>query len=247
MVERVTAKKCRIIDLVNGRYILKDGTQPSYVETPYGEINKVNLIAAIVAKPGKKSIIVDDGSSQVEARSFDDETLFERVAVGDVVLLIGRPRRFQEQTYVVAEICKQLSSLKWLELRHAELVRNDDEKFLVTHQIAETTKKKDSNPNNTPSSQQRVEENSYLTNPLLKEKKRIISKKVNDKQEDGGTLVTTTDNILTIIRELDTGQGAPVEKVIAKTGRPDAETILTNLLAEGEIFEIRPGRVKVLE
>ena len=57
----------------------------------------------------------------------------------------------------------------------------------------------------------------------------------------------TSDRILEIIRELDDGQGAAVEKVLAKAGRPDAETMLTNLLAEGEIFEIRPGRVKVLE
>lgn len=60
-----------------------------------------------------------------------------------------------------------------------------------------------------------------------------------------------TDNpeqrIIDMIRQLDTGNGADIDEVILKSNIADAERRLTNLLATGEIFEITPGRIKLLE
>lgn len=55
------------------------------------------------------------------------------------------------------------------------------------------------------------------------------------------------DSIVTIIRALDEGQGADVLSVIEKSGLPDAESLIERLKSDGEIFETRPGKVKVLE
>lgn len=55
------------------------------------------------------------------------------------------------------------------------------------------------------------------------------------------------DRIVTIISEMDAGDGAAVDEVIAASAFGDAaERIIEQLLLEGEIFEIRPGIVKVL-
>jgi len=51
---------------------------------------------------------------------------------------------------------------------------------------------------------------------------------------------------LDIIRELDKGDGANFEDVAKKLG-PKGEEIITNLLAKGDIFETRPGKLKILE
>lgn len=56
----------------------------------------------------------------------------------------------------------------------------------------------------------------------------------------------TTTNPLDIIRELDRGEGANFEEVAKKLG-PKGEDIITSLLARGDIFETKPGKLKILE
>lgn len=51
---------------------------------------------------------------------------------------------------------------------------------------------------------------------------------------------------LNIIRTLDTGNGASFEEIAKQIGQ-NAEDIITNLLARGDIFEIAPGKLKILE
>ena len=36
-------------------------------------------------------------------------------------------------------------------------------------------------------------------------------------------------------------------EIIAKTGKPQTEDMIKDMLAQGDIFEIKPGRIKVLE
>jgi len=52
--------------------------------------------------------------------------------------------------------------------------------------------------------------------------------------------------IQNMIRNMDEGEGAPYGEIISKINNPNAERILENLLREGEIFEIKPGRLKLL-
>jgi len=53
--------------------------------------------------------------------------------------------------------------------------------------------------------------------------------------------------ITEFIRDLDAGDGAEAEEVSKRTGFPNAPELIRKLVEEGEIFEIRPGRLKVLE
>ncbi len=55
------------------------------------------------------------------------------------------------------------------------------------------------------------------------------------------------DVIVQVIRQLDEGSGADILSVIEKSGLPEAETLIEKLKTSGEIFETRPGKVKVLE
>jgi len=53
--------------------------------------------------------------------------------------------------------------------------------------------------------------------------------------------------ILETIQRLDKGDGAQTQSVIKKCGLDNAEKYIETLLNEGEIFEIRAGRLKILE
>lgn len=55
------------------------------------------------------------------------------------------------------------------------------------------------------------------------------------------------EGILSLIRELDDGNGAFIDKVIKMSNNTNADAVLNTLLENGDIFEVNPGKVKVLE
>ena len=55
------------------------------------------------------------------------------------------------------------------------------------------------------------------------------------------------EKIIHAIRASDPGDGADVEKVIAQAHVTDAEKIVHTLLSQGDVFEVKPGKLKVLE
>ncbi len=51
---------------------------------------------------------------------------------------------------------------------------------------------------------------------------------------------------LSVVRELDSGDGADYDLVVSRLGKK-GEDMVIHLLAVGELFETRPGKLKVLE
>lgn len=64
------------------------------------------------------------------------------------------------------------------------------------------------------------------------------------KEEVVDNAETSVDRALTVIRELDNGEGAVYENVVKKLGD---EGLISELLKQGELFEPKPGKLKVLE
>jgi hypothetical protein len=52
-------------------------------------------------------------------------------------------------------------------------------------------------------------------------------------------------DLLVLVRTLDTGEGALIDDIIAKI--PDAEKALRLMMSRGDIYELSPGRIKILE
>ena len=50
-----------------------------------------------------------------------------------------------------------------------------------------------------------------------------------------------------IVKELDTGRGADLSEVAIKSGLGNAELVIRDMLKNGDLFEVLPGRLKVLE
>lgn len=55
-----------------------------------------------------------------------------------------------------------------------------------------------------------------------------------------------SSRVLEIVRKRDTGEGADYEEVIGELG-DKGEELIVHLLATGELFETKPGKLKVLE
>ena len=66
-------------------------------------------------------------------------------------------------------------------------------------------------------------------------------------KEEGMGVGDINKRIFDLIKEIDMGEGADTQEVITKSDIDEAEDIINRLLEQGEVFEIKPGKLKVLE
>ena len=118
-IKRETAIKCKILDVVNGRYIKREGWEANYLETALGRISRINIIGVVINNENK-GLIIDDGSASIQLRDFEGKG-FPHINTGVLVLVVGRPREFNEQKFIFPEIVKQIQNPKWAQLRLLEL------------------------------------------------------------------------------------------------------------------------------
>lgn len=188
--------------MLRGSFIKTEGWNPSYFSTELGDISRVNIMGVVVSKDPANRLVIDDSSGRIVLRSFENEA-FAGVNIGDLITVIGRPRVYNEEKYVLPEIVRKIGQ-KWGVFRQLQLEALEKKRKKV--------KKED-----------RV---------LLKEE----SQSVNYFQK-----------ILEFIKDLDTGEGAEIGDVKKRSNAPNAEELIKKLIEEGEIFEIRPGKLKILE
>ena len=123
--KRQIAYKVTIADINEGRYVKEEGWDPNYIVISDGrKVSRANLLGIVVLKSNEADYVVldiDDGSGKISLRSFGSDLAMNNFEVGDIVLVVGRPREFNEQKYIAPEIIKKLDNIKWIELRKLEL------------------------------------------------------------------------------------------------------------------------------
>lgn len=72
------------------------------------------------------------------------------------------------------------------------------------------------------------------------EKEEIFKKEEKDN-------LSGQEKIIHFIREHDRGDGVDIEKVLSEITIEDAETIINKLILLGEIYEVRPGKLRCIE
>jgi RPA family protein len=220
--KRQTAYYCTARQLLDGSYVERDGWEPNFVATDAGAVSRVRVVGVVV-DTNDSSFLVDDGSGRLPVRSFDSS--LPSVKAGDVVLVIGRPRLFDGDLYVLSEVARKLPSAKWLKYYSDH---KDELQRFIPDVPAPDTKDEVSEEKATSSSQ-------------------VSGEDVPAGSDNGEKSPNQAEAIIGAIRELDPGDGAPVDEVLSKAGFPEAEQRLQSLISEGEVFELRAGKVKVLE
>jgi len=183
--ERQPAIPCTLVEIAKGPI----DTQG--VTISRGVVSRASVIGVITSIT-EAGTILEDGTSHILLRPSEFSPIPIMPRVGEIVVVIGKPREYSGQRYLQMEICKRLRNPAWVEYRRRELA------LLVPR---EPTVKADT------------------TNP-----KRAVLER---------------------IKQLDEGTGADIELLISEI--PQAEGVITALLTQGDIFEIRPGKLKVLE
>ena len=177
MEQREPAVHAWISELHSGSVVQNEDT-PSSVVLPSGiTAYRVRLYGIAVSQD---ELVIDDGTGSVNVRAFDQRFTFN---IGEPILVIGKPRLYNEQLYILGEIVKRVDT-GWLHLR--------------------------------------------------------------EKQHPKPTMQNPKENAIEIVRSLDAGDGADYTSVISKLGGK-GEELIVHLLAVGELFETKPGKLKILE
>jgi RPA family protein len=223
---RATAKFIDLKTLKSGSFIQKEGFDPSFVDTIYGDISRLNIFGVIVSKSIlDETFEIEDGSDRILIRkgsmnlnNFD----FDLYNLGDIVNIIGKVRSFNNQFFLIPEIIRKVKNKKWIEVRKLELSLL---KPLKSNEEIDNSKNE------------------------IKTKNEIIEENIYDEDEieENSSSNPIIDKILNTIRNLDSGEGADKEDIIKISEIENAESILVKLLEQGEIFELRPNKLKVLE
>lgn len=150
---RQTAHKIPIQSIINGRYVRGEGEfSPNYIELDDLKISRLNIIGIIVSIDRNEtdidSFVIDDGTSRINVRSFEQMSIPSETSVGDVINIIGRPREFGSEKYLMPEIIKKTSQ-EWMRVRKLEIekIKPPEKEEVVVEDIEITENIKGSNEN----------------------------------------------------------------------------------------------------
>lgn len=219
---RQTAYKIWIKSLITNPYVVQSGEwESNYVLVDTKKVSRVNLIANMIVKYISEDknhifVVLDDGSATIRVKTWNENTkLLADLNVGDIVLVIGRVRKYNEEVYILPEIVRKLDNPNWELLRKLELLKM----YGKPH----------------------IEENPIVVNEeTTYEVEEIVSVEV--------TSIPSRQKILNLIETLETEDGADFMGVLNMSGlaQDEAEDIINDLIKEGEIFEPKPGKLKLI-
>jgi len=120
----------RIEDVVLGQYIRSpDGTQPSYLLTPWGEqVTRVRVMGTVVEKfiredQNYATLRIDDGSETISLRAWQEGVKeLDKFNVGDIIDVIGRVREFNGEIYLTPELIIRVDDPNWELVRELEII-----------------------------------------------------------------------------------------------------------------------------
>lgn len=215
---RETAKICSIQDLLAGELIVQEGWKPNYVLSHSRKLSRVNIMGIVVEKTTPFNFLFDDGTGTIAVIDFNNTKQSAQIKVGDPALVVGRPRKAKDQIFIAAEIV-QSSQLK-------------QQPLWLVYRKQELKK---------------IQKNISLQ--LLEPKKiEDVVVKEDEKTEMSSPVPSqiTGDDVVVFIKKKDGGDGCLIQDIIDYFGE-EADDVVLTLLTMGEIYEIHPGRIKVLE
>ena len=173
------------------------------------------------------NVLIEDGTGNIVLRSFEENKKIMNLEPGEIIQIIGRLRKYNQERYISSEIITKVNSF-WLKIRIKELG-------------LESKAKEEANKIEIiPIQFENKVSSSNINNVKIPEVEEEVIEEVKESE------MLPTQKILSLIKEIDKGEGAPIEEIVSKSPLKDTEQIIDKMLKKGDIFENLPGRVKVL-
>lgn len=252
--KRLPAIKTDIKSVMSGRYVAKEGFDPNYVLSPFGrKLSRIRVLGTVVDKfmseNGKfASVTIDDGSDTIRAKVFNALSILDGIENGDVVDLIGKVREYEEELYVMPELLTK-KDINWELLRKLELKKEKEDWTEKRKKILEMLKETTDLEELKKVMKERFDIEEIATEGVI-EAQDMITEVSEEPTKNGEAPVNKNakNTILTLLDELDKGDGADYAEIMEKSGLSEdvLDTIINNLLEDGTCFEPKPGKIKKL-
>ncbi len=247
MLQRQTAYKVQAKDILEGQAVF-DGERFSAIESSGKRILRVNLVGNVIDKyvnSEKKycTLTVDDGSGQIRIKGFSDQfDLLNGPEVGDTLYIVGMLRYFNNELYIMPEIIRKSDPI-WLSVRSLELgKRSFSQQQPNQSQSYTPSPYMQTSASSAVSEQTKPQPEAVEASPpapLAVQTEKIFSEenKISIPQNNIDSPKLRTLNIIKKEGEID------LNRLGAMTGitYEEMNSIINDLLAEGEIYELKPG------
>ena len=127
MVSRNIAYKLWISDINGSEYVKSMGEfESNYIKFQDKQVSRINLVATVINKYESEnyaSIIIDDGSSQISVKSWNENRkIIDKTEIGDTLLIIAKIRQNigSNTLFLQPEILKKVDN-NWKVIRANEL------------------------------------------------------------------------------------------------------------------------------
>ncbi len=239
---RQTTKVARISDIIDGNFVRKEGMEPSYVLTKFGEkVSRAKIVGAIINKfmsedGNYSSVTVDDDTDAIRVKAFkEDADFFEKFNVGDNVLLIGKVREYNGENYIIPEIMKK-----------SETNYENYHKLKVLKQLLEKKKINDIVQKQKDKFADFEELKKYMVKKHKFDEKDIDSVLENIGGKEQRKEKDYKPMLMELIDKLDKGEGVEIRKLLeeSKLNENNFQEAVNELVTDGIWFEPKPGVVK---
>ena len=223
-IQRQTAFKVWISSLLSGKYT--KGTEQfeaGFIEVNNTKVSRVNMIGIIIDKfeaETQVSLTLDDGSGSIRIKAWNENiSLMTGFNIGDLVIVIGKVKEYNNQVYVTPEIVKTLDNPLWLKVRKLELSKTFGEPARVMTEVAKDSKEED------------------------EDRMNVVEEKVTNEKTQ-----SSREKIFHLIESMDKGEGVHLTDIIVNSGiaEDDIENLIDDMIKEGEIFEIQKNKLRIV-
>lgn len=226
------------------------------------QVSRVNIIANVIDKfqsneKAYTNLTIDDGTGNMRIKAFGDATpLLKEIELGDTILVIGRLGYFNEEVYILPEIVKKYDP-RWLLARKLELTKEfgnvyAEEKHAQPIQPVDISHSQTPYQTNTETKQSSETNEGYSEERIEKIDKfeRQTGLQIQSEQQQPSLPegLTLRDKVLEKIKIAEAQEGIDIDNLIGQISAPQEKVreIIMEMLESGEIFEPRPGRLRVL-
>ncbi|MHA1783883.1 MAG: hypothetical protein ACTSVY_07630 [Candidatus Helarchaeota archaeon] len=257
--KRSTAYKLSIEDIKGGDYFVekRQDREISYIVTPFGlKVNRVRILGDVIlirkypeeSQDNPKSIYlrINDGTEDILVRvylqsQFNNKYL-ESIKIakdlekGNLVDVIGRIRKKEDNIYIVPEIIKKVEDPNIETLRDLEktYLKLKWKKNKLAREEKPVTLNEPASSNVQDVSEDDFEDKLEAELTYTASKSGIDGEKIN--------------SILSLIEKLDEGEGVSIEEISTYTNidKNKLEKTIRQLFEDGTIYERKSGRYKIL-
>lgn len=138
--KRQTAYKFWIKDVINAQPVVTENFIDHFT-VKSKQVSRLNVIATVVFKfksddGNYMAVILDDGTETIRLKCWREDTvLLQDLNIGDIILVIGRLKEYNNELYINPEIVKKLEP-NWELLRRVELLKEHGKPEQVVENVS---------------------------------------------------------------------------------------------------------------